>query len=81
MSENKILSEPVNDLARRLASMIDDEVFAAMELLEKASEERHQGDLDDVLSRIALTESEIERRYPGQLLLPYREWKERTARP
>ncbi|WP_431323333.1 hypothetical protein [Rhizobium sp. YTU87027] len=80
MSENQILSEPVDDLARRLASMIDDEVFAAMELLEIASEERKREDLDDVLSRIALIESEIERRYPGQLLIPYREWKEGNAR-
>jgi uncharacterized protein YciU (UPF0263 family) len=76
---DKILSEPVDDLARRLGAMIDDELFAVMELLEKASENPQQRDLDDVLARIALTETEIEKRYPGMLLLPYREWKQRKA--
>jgi uncharacterized protein YciU (UPF0263 family) len=78
MSE-KILAAPVDDLARRLGAMIDDELFAVMELLEKASENRQQQDLDDVLARIALTESEIEKRYPGMLLLPYRNWKQQKA--
>jgi hypothetical protein len=78
MSE-KILAAPVDDLARRLGAMIDDELFAVMELLEKASENPQQRDLDDVLARIALTESEIEKRYPGMLLLPYREWKQRRS--
>jgi hypothetical protein len=50
-----------------------------MELLEKASENRQQQDLDDVLARIALTESEIEKRYPGMFLLPYRYWKQQKA--
>lgn len=78
MSE-KILAAPVDDLARRLGAMIDDELFAVMELLEKASENRQQQDLDDVLARIALTESEIEKQYPGMLLLPYRNWKQQKA--
>ncbi len=78
MSE-KILAAPVDDLARRLGAMIDDELFAVMELLEKASENPQQRDLDDVLARIALTESEIEKRYPEMLLLPYREWKQRRS--
>ena len=78
MSE-KILAAPVDDLARRLGAMIDDELFAVMELFEKASENPQQRDLDDVLARIALTESEIEKRYPGMFLLPYRNWKQQKA--
>ena len=77
MSE-KILAAPVDDLARRLGAMIDDELFAVMELLEKATNPQ-QRDLDDVLARIALTESEIEKRYPGMFLLPYRNWKQQKA--
>ncbi|MDQ0562437.1 hypothetical protein QO004_004242 [Rhizobium mesoamericanum] len=80
MTDSKILSEPVDDLARRFAAMIDDELFAAMKFLEQASEARQRQDLDEILWRIALAESEIERRFPGQLLLPYRDWKERNAR-
>ena len=78
MSE-KILAAPVDDFARRLWAMIDDELFAVMELLEKANENPQQPDLDDVLPRIALTESEIEKRYPGMFLLPYRNWKQQKA--
>ena len=81
MLKEEILAEPVNDLARRLALMIDDELFAVMKLLERESEAPAPVNLEDILARIALTEDEIERRYPGQLLVPYRDWRERDETP
>jgi hypothetical protein len=45
--------------------------------LEKQSEDlaRAGMDLDDTLAFIALVESEIERRFPGRALQPYKEWQ------
>ncbi|AIC31592.1 MULTISPECIES: hypothetical protein [Rhizobium] len=77
MSTNPLMSEPVEDLANRLEAMTDDELFETMNELEKASDRADQDAMEEVLSRIALTESEIERRYPGRLLAPYRDWKQR----
>ncbi|MBW9117331.1 hypothetical protein JNB88_27305 [Rhizobium cauense] len=75
MAQKDILTEPSDTFARRLSEMIDDELFETMEVLEDASEARQNELLQEVLFRIALTEDEIERRYPGQLLVPYRDWK------
>lgn len=78
MTADKILKEDVSDFASRLEAMTTDEVFAAMSALEEFSE---ACDLsrEQTFSRIALVEDEIERRFPGQLLVPYRDWKkERT---
>ncbi|MDF0663560.1 hypothetical protein RJJ37_32170 [Rhizobium redzepovicii] len=75
MSPNPLISEPVGDLVYRLEAMTDDELFATMSSLEKASEAAE--DAEETLARIALTETEIERRYPGELLAPYRNWKQR----
>ncbi|RFB85826.1 hypothetical protein B5K11_29515 [Rhizobium leguminosarum bv. trifolii] len=75
MSTNPLMSEPVEDFASRLEAMVDDELFATMSNLEKASEAAD--DAEETLARIALTETEIERRYPGELLAPYRNWKQR----
>ena len=69
-----IQTEDVSDLASRLEVMIDDEVFAAMKSLETRSEDPTR-DQDEILARIALVEDEIERRFPGQLLAPYRQWR------
>ncbi|RFB85452.1 hypothetical protein B5K08_25865 [Rhizobium leguminosarum bv. trifolii] len=75
MSLNPLISEPVGDFVSRLEAMTDDELFATMSSLEKASEAAE--DAEEILARIALTETEIERRYPGELLAPYRNWKQR----
>ncbi|MBZ7927278.1 hypothetical protein LAC81_35645 (plasmid) [Ensifer adhaerens] len=69
---------PVADFAARLAAMTKDEVFTVMSDLEAASECVEGGERDAVLARIALTGEEIAKRFPGQLLAPYREWKKRN---
>ncbi|WP_205837001.1 hypothetical protein [Neorhizobium sp. T6_25] len=57
--------------------MTEEEIFITMRQLEFASEAAREEDRDNILARIALVESEIERRYPGQVLAPYREWMRR----
>ncbi|MCJ8238662.1 hypothetical protein [Peteryoungia algae] len=74
MTASDILTEDVADFASRLEAMTEDEVFAAMRSLELRSEEV-SGDRDEIFSRIALVEEELERRFPGQSLAPYRNWK------
>jgi hypothetical protein len=74
MTANNLINDPVADLASRLEAMTDDEVFAAMSTLEAAGEGSERGNREEILSRIALTGAEIERRFPGQLLAPYRDW-------
>ncbi|MFN3320591.1 MAG: hypothetical protein ACK43M_17720 [Allorhizobium sp.] len=74
MMASDIQTEDVSDLASRLEAMTDDEVFAAMKSLEMRSEDP-TSDRDEILARIALVEDEIERRFPGQLLAPYRQWR------
>lgn len=69
------LAASVRDIASHLEMMTDDEVFGAMHTLETASEGVHDADRDSVLSRIAVIENEIERRFPGEVLTPYRDWK------
>jgi len=75
MNVKEILREDISDFASRLEAMTIDEVFDAMSLLEKHSEEQ-VSDRDETLARIALVEEEIERRFPGQKLAPYRDWKQ-----
>lgn len=63
----------------RLAAMTEDELFETMDELERASaairpEER---DRSDVFARIALVETAIEDRFPGQLLAAYKDWQQR----
>jgi hypothetical protein len=74
MTASDILEEDVSDFASRLEAMTADEVFAAMRALEEHSE-AEASDRDEAVSRIALVEEEMERRFPGQLLAPYRDWK------
>jgi len=69
-----ILAEDVATLASRLEAMTEDEVFAAMRFLEQRSEDA-SSDREEAMSRIALVEDELERRFPGQLLAPYLNWK------
>jgi ABC-type transporter Mla subunit MlaD len=65
--------------ADQLNAMTDDELFAAMRALEEVSETAAQAkeDTGDILARIALVENEIEDRYPGQALAPYKHWQTR----
>lgn len=68
------------EFAESLTSMTDEEVFATMQELEALSEEQatRGGDvLEDLRYRLAITEEEIGRRYPGQLLQPYLDWQRR----
>lgn len=74
MTANDILNESVSDFAAQLEAMTSDEVFGAMSVLEAQSED-DASDREETLSRITLVEEEIERRFPGQMLTPYRDWK------
>ncbi|MDT4828132.1 hypothetical protein FQZ97_615000 [compost metagenome] len=69
---------PVAEFAARLTAMTEDEVFSVMNDLEAASESVEGTERDEVLSRIGLIEEEIGKRFPGQLLAPYRDWKKRN---
>ncbi|TDW16171.1 hypothetical protein EV128_14033 [Rhizobium azibense] len=66
------------EFALALEAMTDDELFELMAELEKQSEALNRTSATgEVFAKIALTESAIERRFPGQMLLPYKEWKNR----
>lgn len=65
----------------RLAAMADEELFRLMATLEKQREDigfKHR-DTSDVFERIALVETAIEDRFPGQLLAPYKDWQQRRT--
>ena len=72
----KSADKDVCALPDQLEAMTDDELFARMSELEKESE-RQDVPNDTALEMIALVETEIERRFPGQLMAPYREWRRR----
>jgi hypothetical protein len=61
------------ELQTALSSMTDDEVFLAMKRFERASE--RDADPAYALAMIGLVETEIERRFPGQALAPYKVWQ------
>ncbi|MBX4938020.1 MULTISPECIES: hypothetical protein [Rhizobium] len=67
------------EFADRLAAMTDEEVFLMMQKLEEGSERIPPKDRDesDVFAQIAMVETAIEDRFPGQLLAPYKDWKQR----
>jgi len=69
--------------AAELADMTDDELFHDMRMLEERSEagsKSEQVDLKEILAQIALVEQEIEQRFPGQALAPYKLWlRQRTV--
>lgn len=69
------------EFADRLAAMTDEEVFGLMEKLEEASETIRPEDRDDtdVFAQIALVETAIEDRFPGQLMAPYKDWQQRRV--
>ena len=61
------------DLAEFFRVATDDELFQKMRELEIRSEEEG---LDGVAAQEELTASEIENRFPGQALAPYKRWKQ-----
>lgn len=69
------------DFVSALEAMTDEELFSTMKELEEISEAQVAGGrpLEEtvIFSRTVLTENEIEGRFPGQLLAPYREWRKR----
>ncbi|MEZ2223473.1 hypothetical protein [Rhizobium sp. RCC_161_2] len=75
MPQSDLLREPAGNAASLLEAMTDDDVFGAMNVLETISEDAEEAERDEILSRIVLVEEEIERRFPGQVLAPYRDWK------
>ncbi|NEI72502.1 hypothetical protein GR212_23330 [Rhizobium lusitanum] len=64
-----------------LSMMPDDELFALMQTLEGESEDVavEARETSDIFARIALVETAIEDRFPGQLLAPYKEWHQRRT--
>ncbi|WP_025591114.1 hypothetical protein [Agrobacterium tumefaciens] len=69
------------EFADRLAAMTDEEVFGLMKKLEEASESirpEDRGD-SDVFAQIAMVETAIEDRFPGQLMAPYKDWQQRRV--
>lgn len=68
--------------ASGLAAMTDDEVFREMRALEERSEAGSTHvhvELEEILAQIALVEQEIEQRFPGQALAPYKLWRRQQA--
>lgn len=67
------------DFADQLSAMTDEELFALMQKLEDESEDVPSEDRDssEVFARIAMVETAIGERFPGQLLAPYKDWQQR----
>lgn len=63
----------------QLSVMTDEELFALMQKLEDKSEDIPAEDRDssEVFAMIAMVETVIEERFPGQLLAPYKDWQRR----
>ncbi|QND16979.1 hypothetical protein HB775_24855 (plasmid) [Rhizobium leguminosarum bv. trifolii] len=69
------------EFADHLAAMTDEELFILMQDLEGESDDiavEARG-TSDVFAKIALVETAVEDRFPGQLLAPYKEWRQRTT--
>ncbi|MBX4896968.1 hypothetical protein HJA83_06455 [Rhizobium bangladeshense] len=61
--------------------MTDEGLFELMAELEIRSEALDRlSPSDTVFAQIVLAESAIERRFPGRMLKPYREWQARRIR-
>lgn len=67
------------EFADQLSAMTDEELFALMQKLEDESENIPSEDREssEVFVRIAMVETAIEDRFPGQLLAPYKDWQQR----
>ncbi|RWY90610.1 hypothetical protein EHI44_03515 [Rhizobium leguminosarum] len=69
------------EFADHLAAMTDEELFILMQDVEGESDDiavEARG-TSDVFAKIALVETAVEDRFPGQLLAPYKEWRQRTT--
>jgi hypothetical protein len=64
-----------------LAVMTDEELFALMQTLEDESEDvaPEERGTREVFAKIALVETSIEERFPGQLMTPYKDWQRRRT--
>lgn len=69
------------EFADNLAAMTDDELFRLMQDLEKESDDVaiEARETSDAFAKIALVETAIGDRFPGQLLAPYKEWRQRRT--
>lgn len=73
---------PSSEFASSLAAMTDDEIFETMRTLEELSAGRPGAGKSvepEISHKLAITEDEIARRYPGQLLQPFLDWKRRRG--
>ncbi|MFP3546637.1 hypothetical protein SB748_24550 [Rhizobium sp. SIMBA_035] len=63
----------------QLSAMADEALFALMQKLEGESEDipAEGRDSSEVFARIAIVETAIGERFPGQLLAPYKDWQQR----
>ncbi|WP_335726660.1 hypothetical protein [Rhizobium phaseoli] len=67
--------------AAALEEMTDDELFNLMRDLEMRGEALDRpSPADEIFAKLVLTESAIERRFPGQMLRPYKDWLRRPER-
>ncbi|MBB3309593.1 hypothetical protein FHT78_001322 [Rhizobium sp. BK196] len=72
---------PEREFASALETMTDEELFELMADLERRSEASKQASSEnEVFAKIVLTERAIEKRFPGQMLVPYKDWKNRPDR-
>ena len=78
-----IINMEANEFASSISAMTDDELFGTMRMLEVEGDRQSSGrEIDpDVAHKLVLTEEEIARRHPGQLLQPYLDWKRRSDMP
>jgi hypothetical protein len=65
------------EFADRLSAIADEELFGLMQELEDESEgvPSDKRDSSDAFARIAMVETALEDRFPGQLLVPYKDWQ------
>ncbi|TCU09638.1 hypothetical protein [Rhizobium sullae] len=66
------------DFARSIEKWTDEEIFELLAKLESESEEASSSDeVDaDLQAKIIVVGNEIETRFPGQLLAPFKKWKQ-----
>ncbi|KPH04867.1 hypothetical protein CO657_32905 (plasmid) [Rhizobium acidisoli] len=66
------------EFASALVTMTNDELFELMADLEACGEADWPA--DEVFAKIVLIESAIERRFPGQMMRPFKQWQGRSHR-
>lgn len=65
------------EFADQFSTMTNEELFALMEEDESEDIPVEDRDSSEVFVRIAVVETVIEERFPGQLLAPYKDWQRR----